>query len=75
MIDAVIPPQSRHAEAEEMYIAIARKLTPAQQLATLHGLQQSAWALKASMVRSEHPELSEQEVNRIVRDSFVDYTP
>jgi hypothetical protein len=71
MLDPVIPPQPHHLEAERVYVEIARRLTAAQQLATLHSLQQSAWALKASMIRSEHPELSELEIQHRVRDSFL----
>lgn len=71
----MIPPQPHHLEAERVYIEIARKLTPAQQLATLHSLQQSAWGLKTSLLRSEHPELSEREIQRMVRDSFLYATP
>lgn len=70
MLDPVIPPQPHHLEAERIYVEIARRLTPAQQLATLHGLQQSAWALKESLLRSEHPDLSDREIRILVRDSI-----
>jgi hypothetical protein len=75
MLDPMIPPQPHHLEAERAYVEIARNLTPAQQLATLHSLQQSAWALKTSLLQSEHPELSEEEIQQMVRDSFLYAAP
>lgn len=71
MPDPMIPPQPHHLEAERVYVETARRLTPAQQLATLHGLQQTAWALKASLLRTEHPDFSEQQIEKLVRDSFL----
>ena len=71
MVDPVIPPQQHHLDAEKVYVETARCLSAAQQLATLHALQQSAWALKTSLLRSEHPDLSEEEVRKLVRDSFL----
>jgi|GEM_PF-369784 hypothetical protein len=75
MLDPMTPPQPHHLEAERVYVEIARNLTSAQQLATLHNLQQSAWTLKTALLRSEHPELSEEEIQRLVRDSFLYATP
>jgi len=75
MLDPLIPVQPHHLEAERIYVEIARRLTPAQQLATLHGLQQTAWALKASLLRSEHGELTEEDIQLLVRESFRDATP
>ena len=75
MLDPLIPPQPHHLEAERVYLEIARRLTPAQQLATLHGLQQSAWGLKAALLRSERPELSEQAIRELVKNSFLYANP
>jgi hypothetical protein len=71
MVDPMIPPRQHHLDAEKVYIETARRLSAAQQLATLHALQQSALALKTSLLRSEHPDLSEQEVRKLVRDNFL----
>lgn len=75
MLDPMIPSQAHHLEAERVFIEVARHLTAAQQLATLHGLQQSAWALKTSLLRREHPDLSDEEIQHRVRNSFLDATP
>lgn len=75
MLDPPIRPQPHHLEAERVYIEIARRLTPAQQLAALHSLQQTAWDLRASLLRAEHPELADNQIQRLVRDSFLRAAP
>ena len=71
MLKPGVPAQPHQLEAERVYVAIARRLTPAQQLAAIHSLQQSAWDLKTALLQSEHPDLSEKEIQIMVRESFV----
>lgn len=47
---------------------IIRRMTPAQKLQAAMRLYWSARSLKAAWFRQEHPEWSEQEVDRAVRD-------
>lgn len=68
MPDPTIPVQPHHIEAERIRLEIAQRQTPSQKLLALQGLQQTARMLKRAMVRTEHPEYSEEEVNKIVRD-------
>lgn len=75
MLDPLVPPQAHHLEAERVFAEVARHLTAAQQLATLHSLQQSAWALKTSLLRREHPDLSEEDIQHRVRNSFLHAAP
>jgi len=39
-----------------------RRMSPAEKLAVMHGLIRQAWELKAAVIRSREPELSEAEV-------------
>lgn len=75
MLKPGIPAQPHQLEAERAYVAIARRLTPAQQLATIHSLQQSVWDLKTALLQSEHPDLSEKEIQIMVRESFIEGFP
>ncbi len=68
MTDLTIPAQPHHLEAERIRLDILRRQTPAQKLLALKGLQRTAIKLKRDMVRSEHPEMSEEEIKSTVRD-------
>ena len=75
MLKPGVPAQPHQLEAEREYVAIARRLTPAQQLAAIHSLQQSAWDLKTALIQSEHPDLSEKEIQIMVTKSFMEGFP
>lgn len=68
MIDPTIPAQPHHLEAERIRLEILHRQTPAQKLRALVGLQQTAIKLKRDMVRSENPDMSEEEIKSVVRD-------
>jgi Rv0078B-related antitoxin len=50
---------------------ILAKLTPAQKLRTAMRIYWSARALKAAALRSQHPQWSQAEIARAVRDAFL----
>jgi hypothetical protein len=56
---------------EEEYLRILRAMTPAQKLRAAERLYWSARQLKAAALRAEHPDWSEEEIERAVRDAFL----
>lgn len=68
MLDPIIPTQPHHLEAERISLEIARRQTVAQKLDAIYSLQKTAIELKRSLIKSENPELSEEEVKQKVRD-------
>ena len=52
-------------------IRILRALTPAQKLRSAERLYWTARALKAAWLRQQHPDWSEEEVQRKVREIFL----
>lgn len=53
---------------------IIRRLTPGEKLAVAHQLRETAWELAAAGVRLRHPELTEDEVQALVREIFLRVT-
>lgn len=51
-------------EALQRDTEIVRRMSPEEKLAVMHGLIRQAWELKAAVIRSREPELSEDEVRR-----------
>jgi hypothetical protein len=52
-------------------IRILRKMTPAQKLAAAERLYWSAREIKAAALRQQHPDWSEDTINRKVREIFL----
>lgn len=52
-------------------LRIIRKLTPAQKLKAAQLLYDSARRLKAAALRALHPEWTETDVKRAVREAFL----
>lgn len=52
-------------------LRILREMTPAQKLKAAGLLYHSARRLKAAALRSQHPEWTEDEVKRAVREAFL----
>ena len=52
-------------------LRILRAMTPAQKLAAAEQLYWSARALKAAALRAQHPDWSEDEIRRKVREIFL----
>ncbi len=52
-------------------IRILRAMTPEQKLRAVEKLYWTARALKAAWLRSQHPDWSEEEVERKVREIFL----
>lgn len=52
-------------------IRILRAMTPAQKLAAAERLYWSARALKAAALRAQHPDWSEEDIRRKVREIFL----
>ena len=59
------------SELSPEYIAALRRLSGAQRLRVASGLYWSARKVKAARLRQQHPEWSEDEVARKVREVFT----
>jgi hypothetical protein len=53
------------------YLAIVRRLTPAEKLAVAWRLRETAWQLAAAGIRMRQPGLSEDDVQARVREMFL----
>jgi len=58
-------------EAREEYIQILRAMTPEQKLRAASNLYWGARDLKAAWLRSRHPEWTDDQVQKAVRDAFL----
>ena len=56
---------------DEAHIRILRQMTPEQKLKAAERLYWSARELKAAALRVQHPDWSEEQVKKAVRDSFL----
>ena len=52
-------------------LRILREMSPAQKLRAAELLYYSARRLKAAALRAQHPEWTENDVNRAVREAFL----
>ena len=57
-------------DADEVMREAVRRMTVQRKLQVAHALRELAWEIKASVTRSQHPDLSEEEVQARVRDVF-----
>ena len=57
--------------AEDPQVEIFRRMTPEQKLRAAERLYWSARELKAAWFRQEHPEWTEEQVKKAVRDAFL----
>ncbi len=55
-------------DGEAEYIRILRAMTPEQKLRAAEGLYDSARALKADVLRADHPDWSEEQIQSAVRE-------
>ena len=58
-------------DAEEMQFEIFRRMTPGERWAVAQRLYWSARRLKAAHLRSIHPEWTDAEVERAVKEAFM----
>jgi len=58
------------ATADEIELAILRRMTPAQKLDVMQSLWHQAWELKAAGVRMQHPEWGQERVTAEAREIF-----
>lgn len=58
-------------EAREEYFRILRAMTPAQKLDAAARLYWGARDLKAAWLRSQHPDWTDAQVEKAVRDAFL----
>ena len=56
---------------EDPQVEIFRRMTPEQKLRAAERLYWSARELKSAWFRQEHPEWSEEQVKKAVRDAFL----
>jgi hypothetical protein len=55
-------------DSDAEYLRTLRAMTPAQKLRSAEGLYDSARELKAAVLRQDHPNWTEEQVQRAVRD-------
>lgn len=53
------------------YVAALKRLTPGERLQVGCSLYSEARRLKAAMLKAQHPEWSQEDVERAVRSSFL----
>ena len=51
-------------------LVVVRAMTPEQKIRASEALYQAAWDLKAAWLRSQHPDLSEADIQDAVRRLF-----
>lgn len=56
---------------DEAYLKIIRSLSPAQKFKTAAEMWELAHEIKASALRTQHPDWTEEEVQRAVREAFL----
>ena len=59
------------AEADLIQREIIRKMTPAQKFAIARELYDTAWEIKKSALRAQHPDWSEEQVQAWVKRIFT----
>ncbi len=59
------------AEADRIQREIIRKMTPAQKFAIARELYDTAWEIKKSALRAQHPDWSEEQVHARVKRIFT----
>ena len=55
-------------ESDKEHLRILRAMTPEQKLRAAEGLYDSARGLKAAVLRADHPDWTEEQVQRAVRE-------
>ncbi len=58
-------------DSEAEYVRILRAMTPAQKLRAAEGLYDSARELKAAVLRGDHPDWTEKQIQRAIREWFM----
>jgi hypothetical protein len=58
-------------DPEDPQVEIFRRMTPEQKLRAAERLYWSARELKAAWLRAEHPDWTEEQVAKAVRDAFL----
>ena len=56
---------------DDVYLKIIRGLTPAQKLKAAQEIWEVARQVKAAGLRSQHPDWTEEEIQRAVREAFL----
>ncbi len=69
---AALPEHVR--EAQRRQHEIFRAMTPAQRWEQFLSQRATAWKLKRAGLRSRHPDLSESEIENMVRECFLNAT-
>lgn len=52
---------------DDRELELLRRMSPARKLAVMNGLIREAWVLRAAMLRTQRPELSRDEVEKLAR--------
>lgn len=63
--------ESHQQKAEQLQREIIRKMTPKERLSTAFGLYKTAWEIKQSGLRSQHPDWGEDRILAHTRRVFV----
>lgn len=67
----VTPVEYNQGTMSDEALRILRQMTPTQKLRAAALLYYSARRLKAAALRAQHPEWTESDVNRAVREAFL----
>jgi hypothetical protein len=67
----MINPPKHVLDAENLQREIFRAMTPGQRWEQFLSLRATAWKLKRAGIKSLHPELTEEEIEEIVRECFL----
>ncbi len=59
------------AEADRIQREIIRKMTPAQKFAIARELYDTAWEIKRSALRAQHPDWTDEQVHAQVKRIFT----
>ena len=57
--------------AATAYRDIAARVSPEMKVVVMHQLRQTIWEAKASWLHSRNPELTDEQVQALVRESFL----
>lgn len=68
---SAVPTSTHSREADELQDIIIRSMTSARRLEIAQGLYETAWEIKKSGLRAQHPDWTEEEIAAKLRRVFV----
>ncbi len=62
---------SKLPHADQLQSELIRAMTPGRRLEIAHDLYRTAWEIKAGWLRTQYPDWSEAEIQRLTRRIFL----